>query len=141
MGGRQQNCGFDFERPRKHDQFGICDATKLRLDLRECATTQVQSEDGAARGKQFLGQPLLVAEFPDLRANNVLRFRHAPKTELDFISKRNVNCSVIGAHLYGEEIAKMRGLKTQAIGRTTDNGSLRISVTDINTFVTGLSST
>jgi len=97
VGGRQQCRRFHLERLRQDDQFGIRYAAKLRFDFRECAATQFQSEHRTTRREQFLRQSLLVTQFPDLRADDVLRFDHAPIMELDLILLRGLNCSVYGA--------------------------------------------
>jgi hypothetical protein len=39
----------------------------------------------------------LVTQFPNLRADNVLRFGHAPKMELDTKMNRRLNCTDFGA--------------------------------------------
>lgn len=97
IGGRQQCRRFHFERLRQDNQFGIRYATKLRFNFREGAAAQFQPEHRTARREQFLCQSLLVTQFPDLRADNVLRFGHAPIMELDLILLRGLNCSVYGA--------------------------------------------
>jgi hypothetical protein len=86
-----------FQRFRQNDQFGICDAAKSRFNFRECASTQIPSENRAAGSKHLLRQFLLITQFSDLRSDNILRFGHAPKTELDTKAAGGWNCSVIGA--------------------------------------------
>jgi len=56
-----------------------------------------QPKNRAAGGKHFLRHALLVAQFSDLRADDVLRFGHAPKMELDTKTSGELNCSIIGA--------------------------------------------
>src|SRR5882672_4802875 len=95
--GRQERVDFHFESLCENDQFSVRDAAKLRLDFRKRATAQVPSENRTAGGKHFLRHVLLVAQFSDLRPDNVLRFSHAPKTELDTRTTSKLNCSNFGA--------------------------------------------
>jgi len=95
--GRQNCADFHLERLRQNDQFGIRDAAKLRFYLGKRSTAQIPAEDRTAGGEHFLRQPLLVAQLPDLRPDNVLWFGHAPKTELDTKTSGELNCSIIGA--------------------------------------------
>ena len=96
--GRRQQCRrLHLERPRQNYQFGIRDATKLRFNFRERAATQIPTEDRTARGEHCLRHFLLITQLSDLRANNVLRFSHAPKMELDTMLTEELNCSVFGA--------------------------------------------
>jgi len=97
FGGRQDFFDFHLERPCQDDQLGVRDATKLRLDFGERAPAQIPTAQRAAGGEHRLRQFLLVTQLPDLRPDNVLRFRHAPKTELDSSETRELNCSNIGA--------------------------------------------
>jgi hypothetical protein len=95
--GRQERVDFHFEGLCQNDQFGVRNAAKLRLDFRKRATAQIPSEDRTAGGKHFLRHVLLVAQLSDLRPYNVLRFSHAPKTELDTRTASKLNCSNFGA--------------------------------------------
>jgi hypothetical protein len=81
----------------ENDQFGVRHATKLRLDFRERAAAQVPAENGTPGGEHSLRQFLLIAQFSDLRADDVFRFYHAPKMELDTNRAGVLNCSIIGA--------------------------------------------
>jgi hypothetical protein len=94
---RQESCCFHLERPGQNHQFGIRDATKLRFNFRERAATQIPTEDRTARGEHCLRHFLLITQLSDLRADNVLRFSHAPKMELDTTLTEELNCSVFGA--------------------------------------------
>ena len=93
----QDRADFHLERLRQNHQFGIRDAAKLRLDFGKRAPAQIPAEDRTAGGEHFLRQSLLVAQLPDLRPDDVLRFGHAPKTELDSRMAGELNCSIIGA--------------------------------------------
>ena len=95
--GRQDRVDFHFESLCQNDQFGIRDAAKLRFDFGERATAQIPSENRTTGGEHFLRQFLLITQLSDLRPDNVLRFGHAPKTELDCREARELNCSNIGA--------------------------------------------
>ena len=97
FGQRQQSRRLHFERLCQDHQFGIRDAPKLRFNFRERAATQIPTEDRTARGEHCLRHFLLITQLSDLRANNVLRFSHAPKMELDTTLAEELNCSVFGA--------------------------------------------
>lgn len=94
---RQKQVHVCFERLGQNDQFGVRDAAKLCFNFRERGSAQIPSEKRAAGGKHFLRQLLLVTQFPNLRADNVLRFGHAPKMELDTKMSRRLNCTDFGA--------------------------------------------
>lgn len=95
---RQNRADFHFESLCQNDQFGIRDTAKPRFDFGKCATAQIPTENRTAGGEHFLRQFLLITQLSDLRPDNVLRFGHAPKTELDCRDARELNCSNIGAN-------------------------------------------
>jgi hypothetical protein len=94
---RKKRADIHLDRICQNHQFGICHAAKLRLNFRERGAAQIPSLNRAARGKHFLRQFLLIAQLSDLRPDNVLRFGHAPKTELDPKTTRGLNCTNFGA--------------------------------------------
>lgn len=94
---RQEGVHFHLESLCQNDQLGICHAAKLRFNLRERGTAQIPSLNRTASGEHFLRQSLLIAQLSDLRANDVLRFGHAPKTELDTKTGEELNCTNFGA--------------------------------------------
>jgi hypothetical protein len=100
--GREERGCIHLECFGQDCQFSVSDAAQLSFNLRERPPTQFQPQHRAACGKKLLRQSLLVTQFSDLRAGNVLRLfmfssRHAPKMELDGITKGAFNCSDIGA--------------------------------------------
>lgn len=94
---RKKRCRIYFQGFRQDHQFGVSHATQLRFNLREGRPAQFQAQDRASGGEHFLCQSPLVAQFSDLRADNIFIFRHAPETELDNNQRRTLDCSVIGA--------------------------------------------
>lgn len=95
--GRQQRTDIHLERICQNNQFSIGYAAKLRLNFRECCAAQVPPLNRATCGKHFLCQSLLIAQFSDLRSNNILWFVHAPKMELDTKTIPSLNCTNFGA--------------------------------------------
>jgi hypothetical protein len=96
--GRQEGIHVHFEGFSQHNQFRVRDATELGLDLRECPPAQVPTKNRTPGGEHFLRYSLLVAQFSDSRAHNVLRFSgHAPKMELDRKLGLGSDCSNFGA--------------------------------------------
>jgi hypothetical protein len=95
--GRQDRINFHLESLCQNNQFSVRDTAKPRFDFGERATAQIPSKNRTAGGKHFLRHFLLITQLPDLRPDNVLRFCHAPKTELDCRDARELNCSNIGA--------------------------------------------
>lgn len=72
----------------QHPQFHIRNTPHLSFNLRQRGPGQFESRYGAFGGEYLLRHPLLVAEFPDLRSDDVLLVRcHAPVSELDGIGK------------------------------------------------------
>ena len=97
FGQRQQSRRVHFECLCQNHQFDIRDATQLRFYFRERAAAQIPAKNRTAGGKHSLRQLLLITQFANLRADNVLRFCHAPKMELDTTRTPGLNCSVFGA--------------------------------------------
>lgn len=100
LGGKQ--CWyFHSESFCQDNQLDIGYTAKLRLDLRESGTAQFQPKNGTASGKQLLSQSLLITQFSDLWASNVLRLLsvwcHAPEMELDTNPREGLDCSGFGA--------------------------------------------
>jgi hypothetical protein len=95
--GRQQYGHVHPESLGNDYQLGVSHATQLRFDLRESRPAQFQPQNRASGGEHFLCQSLLITQFPDLRADNVFIFHHAPKSELDSIGRRAFDCSDFGA--------------------------------------------
>lgn len=95
--GRQQRTDIRLERICQNDQFSIGYTAKLRLNFRERRAAQVPPLNRTTRGKHFLCQSLLIAQFSDLRSNNILWFGHAPKMELDTKTGRVLDCTNFGA--------------------------------------------
>jgi len=53
----------------------------LRFDFGECFAAQVPAPTAAAGGQHGLGQALLAAQLADLRADDISRIAHVPRTE------------------------------------------------------------
>ena len=140
---RQEGCCFHLERPSQNHQFGIRDATKLRFNFRERAATQIPAENRTAGGEHCLRHFLLITQLPDLRANNVLRFSHAPKMELDTTLTEELNCSVFGAICSTATTRRKRldsaaGQRKQVIGKAASKMKhFENPPTDIYSIVTG----
>ena len=94
---RQKEVHVHFKRLGQNDQFGVRDATELRFNFGESGAAQIPSKKRTTSGKHFLRQSLLIAQFSDLRANNVLWFSHAPEMELDTKTDDGLNCANFGA--------------------------------------------
>lgn len=88
---------FNLQSFGQHYQFGIGHTTKLRLNFRESCTAQFQAQNRALCRKHFLRQPLLIAQFSNLRPNDILWSGHAPQLELDRKMILEWNCSGFGA--------------------------------------------
>ncbi len=97
FGHRQQCRRLHLECLCQNHQFGIRDTAQLRFNFGERAATQIPTEKRATGGKHSLRHLLLITQLANLRADNVLRFGHAPKMELDTTWRRGLNCSVFGA--------------------------------------------
>lgn len=95
--GWKKRANINFERSCQNDQFGIGYAAQLRFDFRERSAAQIPALNRTTRGKHFLREFLLITQLSDLRADYVLRFCHAPKTELDTKTASELNCTDFGA--------------------------------------------
>jgi hypothetical protein len=104
--GRQKHIDICFERICQNEQFGVRYTAKLRLNFRQCCAAQVPPLNRTARGKHFLCQSLLIAQFSDLRSDNILWFGHAPKMELDTKTIPSLNCTNFGATWQRSKIKK-----------------------------------
>lgn len=143
FGRRQQRRRFHLERLGQNHQFAIRDTTKLRFNFRERPATQIPAKNRAAGGKHSLRHLLLIAQLADLRTDDVLRFGHAPKMELDTTWDVRLNCSVFGAICSMATASRMKPLKT--IARQCRNGaegsrqskSFGTAQTEIHLTVTG----
>jgi hypothetical protein len=97
--GRKERVDLHLEGLGQNDQFRVRHAPELRFDFRERGAAQLPTLKRTARGEHFLRQLLLITQFSYLRADNVLRFGHAPKTELDTKPDGELNCTNFGATL------------------------------------------
>ena len=87
----QQRRHFLFGRPEgvrrntqglcKAEQFKIGNPAELCFDFGECLAAQVPARASAASGQHGLCQLLLTAQLADLRADDISRVAHVPKSE------------------------------------------------------------
>jgi len=63
------------------EQFKVRNPPQLRFNFGERFAAQVPSPATASRSQHGLGQPLLAAQLADLRADDVSRIVHVPRTE------------------------------------------------------------
>jgi hypothetical protein len=81
--GRIKRSDLDLERLGQDFQFGVGYATQLSFDFRQRGPAQVPPKNATPSRQCLLGDVLLITQLPHLRPDNVLRFGHAPFSELD----------------------------------------------------------
>jgi hypothetical protein len=98
-----KECGcVHFQSFRQGYEFHVGDTAQLGFNFREGGAAQFQSKHGTPSREHLLRHLILIAQFSDLRTNQIFRLPllssyHAPKMELDAITKRLPNCSNIRA--------------------------------------------